>query len=436
MILLSVLIFFSLLVGYKVSGVSYFTPSKFSGLGYTIAINIFMLSLPGVLYISLIGGDNWRYESISIETKDIVFFSYLYSVFISIFILWIYNAAFKQNTIKISFTPCNYNNYNEKKLFELCFVFVVFYTLLRLLYLHPNPPLKVLIFEGVIPASIRRFEYQVGDVINKVPYISNILDSLSNASIYYISLFCLCKFKASFIKKTIILLSILGLSFYNLAYDIQKSPFVLYVVSLVYFCYLFYGFSRLYLYAFSLFLTLTLIFVSYQIDGNLKFEGSLIERLFTGQNQGLYLIVEHIVPNVKYAFSGMPFSGLFDLPQVTADVEVASYIYGAQAEHIVNVNSYYLAEAWSSLGWLGLVISPFIVWFIICIYYHLILYFFRRNILMVAALCFSYLSMIPINMRFNFFLYPKFMFINFLPVIFILYFFSKLKIYNSKAHTC
>lgn len=426
LVMLSFFVFVFFIFIFYLSGLNFSTRGIFSGVGYSVLVNIFLMSMPGVLYVSLLGVDNWRYVGITEATKSIVLYSYLYSLIVAALVVYVYGRFIGDISVQLSDDGSLENKKRKILFFSVLFVF--FYTALRLVYLHPAPPLRVLFTDGFLAAMSRRYEYQTGDAIRRIPYLSNIFDGLLIVSIYYISLWQIAYKKEHRKFKSISLFVLtLVVSFYNFAYDLQKAPFLIFIISLLYFSFLLFHFRVVYLVIIASGLVAFLVYVSYYMTGNFYFEGSLLERIIVGQNQGLYLIFQYIQPSLKYALFGLPFASLFDLSQINADVEIIPYVYN-NSEHIVNVNTYYLAQAWSMFGEFGVLISPFIVWFVVCIYNHFIIRAFPKNFLINAAFSFAFLTMIPLNMSFTFFLYPKNMFISFIPVVLIFYLMQKISL--------
>ncbi|WP_160317087.1 hypothetical protein, partial [Trabulsiella odontotermitis] len=85
-----------------------------------------------------------------------------------------------------------------------------------------------------------------------------------------------------------------------------------------------------------------------------------VDRFVLGQNQGFYHIINSIKPDEKYWFTGFFFVEQFGIIPSRADMDVIPYTIYAGSD-IVNVNSYYMGEAWSMFGVMGLLFSPVIV---------------------------------------------------------------------------
>ncbi|MFL4183044.1 hypothetical protein, partial [Escherichia coli] len=72
-------------------------------------------------------------------------------------------------------------------------------------------------------------------------------------------------------------------------------------------------------------------------------------------------IINKITPNEKYWFTNFYFVERLGITPARADVDIIPYLNYVSSLDIVNVNSYYLGEAWSMFGYYGLILSPILV---------------------------------------------------------------------------
>ncbi|HEY1845577.1 MAG TPA: hypothetical protein VGH05_12055 [Buttiauxella sp.] len=134
---------------------------------------------------------------------------------------------------------------------------------------------------------------------------------------------------------------------------------------------------------------------------------SAADRFLLGQNQGFYHIVNSITPDAKYWLTNFYFIERLGVIPARADVDVIPFLNYVAGLDIVNVNSYYLGEAWSMFGYYGFIISPVIV--------ALAMFLFVKAIDILIGYSASFfipyaIYIIPelrINQSFTYFLYGK-----------------------------
>lgn len=151
---------------------------------------------------------------------------------------------------------------------------------------------------------------------------------------------------------------------------------------------------------------------------------SLLERIFVGQSQGLYYIIEYIEPSFKYLSSWVPFSSLFFDEVVRADIEVVSIAF-PDSQSYSNMNTIFIGEAYSVLGFPGVLFSSLVVW----LFVFSVAYYFREKTkstpLFFVPLSFCFFSNIPIAQGVSYFFLPKELFVCFLFFLFLYFFYAR-----------
>ena len=231
------------------------------------------------------------------------------------------------------------------------------------------------------------------------------------------------------------------MAFIYFSYELQKAPVFIFIFGLIFIHSFHRGLS------WKIFVILPILVIgllglnAYFFDIT-EFEDiaflieKVVTRLFIMQNQGMYYIVEHISPDFKWLKNGAILSSVFfsDIPQ-RADGVVMEKMYG-YAPSNVNMNTYFLGQAYSIAGTIGMVISSFIMGSHLCLYLVIFKKLYQKNIAFFMPLSVVfYLFFIPINQGFNSFLYGRNV-IFFIIFSFIIYFLYSLQMKNlSKNNT-
>ncbi|MEQ5075465.1 O-antigen polymerase [Providencia alcalifaciens] len=131
-----------------------------------------------------------------------------------------------------------------------------------------------------------------------------------------------------------------------------------------------------------------------------------LERLFISQSQGLFYILEYIQPNVNYSYNWLPFSSIFIDNISTADSDVVRILF-PDSQSYVNMNSIFIAEAYSVFGSIGILLSS--IW--VGIFISFFAYKFRdlsnKDPFFFTPLAYAFFINLPISQNFTFFISPK-----------------------------
>lgn len=391
---------------------------KFTGVGaHPLALffycNIFIFSFPGVVLISFLDYSSWRYDFLSKSFKLEIGLWYLYSVICLVMIVF-----FSAKALKIKNIKRRYKCYIDKRQFETFSNSLILLSVLYIVFLYcktPNNPFFLAISGNVIESYSMRVEIQNNYSQYQIAYLTDIMTWIVKYQFIYI-------LYVKYTSAVPVTFKRLVLSFapvvFVLLFDMQKAPIIIYGLVCCFFIYSCTGRWKIIFY--SVIITLLLLIVVYSLttdyDINIIF-GSMIDRLFLGQNQGFYSIINYIIPDQKYWAQGLPFSSIFGFSQERADVDVLPYLYGInQVNNMVNTNSYYLGQAWSMFGYIGLIISPIFVGVSISIYLKILDILLSINTSVFLPLSFLIIISFQINQSFTYFIYPKHMYF---PLIFI-----------------
>ncbi|GGB60521.1 hypothetical protein [Shewanella inventionis] len=381
-------------------------------LGLFIFLQICLFSLPGVLLISFFNFESWRYNNINQDLKFEAGLWYFYSIIVIFYILSIMVLVTKLksfNDLKYQFLV------SESDFAKLSNVLILvsFLYVLFLFVLNDSLPIAVLFRDGLVSGYLARVEYQNNMESFRIPYVSDLMDQV----VQYQFLFIIVGAKLLNIKisKSKLFFSFL-LVFLLLAIDLQKSPIIIYSLLVIYVFHSFSGnFRKLFLLSLMIIPFVVLIYLvttEIPIDYILT---SISDRLFLGQNQGFYHILNSISPMDKYMWQGFPFSSFFNLEQYRADIDILPKIYDkSEYMSMVNANSFFLGQAWSMYGYLGLLISPWIVGFLISLYVKFFDFLISKNIYLFLPMSFLLIPTLKINQSFTYFLFPKHIIFNFL----------------------
>ncbi|KAA1341232.1 hypothetical protein [Escherichia coli] len=134
---------------------------------------------------------------------------------------------------------------------------------------------------------------------------------------------------------------------------------------------------------------------------------SMADRFLLGQNQGFYHIINKITPNEKYWFTNFYFVERLGITPARADVDIIPYLNYVSSLDIVNVNSYYLGEAWSMFGYYGLILSPILVGGAMFIFVKIIDLLIGYNPYFFIPYAILIIPELRINQSFTYFLYGK-----------------------------
>jgi hypothetical protein len=400
--------------------------------GFFIIINFFLISLPGVLivysgqYGTLL---NEGVFSVDRSVIDTVTYAYLYSVAV------IFLSTMLASVIFSGF------DVNHTALFSLekeppLLMFGLVSTVVSIIYLAVlfnkiginNIPMYWAIIGDLPQAATLKAGLIRGDIV-KISESANQFFKILIPLTSYILFNRILSRQSSYRYKAIFFVSVfVAFGFYS--YELHKAPFMLFLLGLIFLYMTHRGLrKRIIFFILLVFILLVIInMIYFEIDWNnlnLALE-KVFTRLIIMQNQGMYFIVDMIEPDLERLKNGMLFGSYIfdDIPQ-RADAIVMESLYGS-VESNVNMNTYFLGEAYSSMGLIGLAVSPFIIATQLIVYLVLFKILIRRHYDFFFPLSLVvFIFFIPINQNFNSFLYLRnFTFVVvFSSLIFVLYYF-------------
>ncbi len=194
-----------------------------------------------------------------------------------------------------------------------------------------------------------------------------------------------------------------------LSFDLQKAPFLLVCLLSVYVVYLVSGsFLK---FAYRSFGVIVVVLVALYLYSFFMGKGFLemllyfLDRPVFGQVQGVYYMYEYYPVSMDAAFSKFYFSTGYN--EMAPDIYIADIIY-PDAEHIVNVNTYFIGEAWSFAGLLGVLISPWLICLSLMIYMFLSRYVIGYRFAMGYVMAMIFFATLPVNQSLQFVIYQKY----------------------------
>ncbi|MCL1133020.1 hypothetical protein [Shewanella hafniensis] len=399
-------------------------------------VNVFIFSFFGVFFIYYFKDSiaqlpgNGIVSRLSLDNITLITSFYLYSLVVLLLLIpWCAQPYAKVDLYGRIKSGVVYSEYSCLPLVSI----QILMALISFLYIGvENLPLYVAFNDGFIQASIVKASLMKGELDYNIPFFHNLF------KIYIITLPLVLTSARAYNRKsvtyTVCVISCLVTMIYLIA-DLQKAPAVLFAIAIF--------FVRLHILGSSwrsfviisilVLLSMLLYLLPYIVGDNMDlFSGVLafINRAFVAQVTGMYFIVALIKPDINYILYNFPFAGrFFDLPP-KADAIVMTELFGYK-ESNVNMNSYFLGEAYSSMGIWGLLISPFVVLFTLAISFLFYSWLTQKNAFIGFSLCLvGILFYMPINQSFNSFLWMKdflLLFVYSLMVYFILSTFSRVK---------
>lgn len=274
-----------------------------------------------------------------------------------------------------------------------------------------NIPLIVSFRGDLVAAQILKAQLITGE-ISKLPEFLNQIFRILIPLVPFMAANQVFSQNGSKKHKWTLILSFLAAAVYY-TYDLQKAPLFLFVFGLM-FIHAYHRGLRWKILIIIPMLIIALLGINafYFNITNLNDIMFLIEkvvtRLFIMQNQGMYYIVEHIKPDTEFLKTGAILSSFIfsDLPERPSSI-VMKIMYGYSAAN-VNMNTYFLGQAYSSAGTIGVILSSLIIGSHLCIYLVIFKKLYKKNIefFMPLSVVF-YLFFIPINQGFNSFLYGR-----------------------------
>lgn len=381
-------------------------------IGYKIIFTVWVGSFLTFLNIEI----SARLDSITEETKEIIFYFTSYSIFILILMIFL----FVKKNIKYQ---KKYSTESVYKKFSIYLILIIiFYSLYILLIERNKLPILHLINGDLIQAAYVRMLIQTHEIKIGILYLSKFIFYMN----LFLPIFLLIKLLESSenIYKYLFIISLL-LSFFNLTLDLQKS-YVMILILLLFFVYVYIKGVNMRL---ILYIILVSVGISYLISFIMGKEDLLsallyiIDRTVFGQNQAMYFLYQYYEPNLEGVLADFYFSSTLGLDNIKPDEYILSYLYD-NIDNLVNVNTYYLGESWSFFSYYGLFFMPFFVSFNIIMYAFLFNKLFKYDYLIFWVVALVFFATLPIDQSLQFIIYQKyllyFLFFFIIPIFMIL----------------
>jgi oligosaccharide repeat unit polymerase len=325
----------------------------------SIIIQFCIFSLPGVIVVSFLGYDSARYYGISESTRIYIGLWYVYSLLIYFTVFFILASVFRLK---------NYNrnishplSYDKHMVYVTILLFLSIIFLFTKLFFSRKAPIFYLLDGDYAGAYIARVDIQKYPQYYYIPYVSNVMSLLMIFQFYFIFYFYVFSTKKTFKLTCYILISFI-IAVIECLYETQKAPIIFLMFGALFIIYLKKN-KIIRIIAPLGIIVFFIILLQSTVSGTDLNEGfnSAADRFLLGQNQGFYHIINSITPDSKYWFTNFYFVERLGGTGARADVDVIPFLNYVTSLDIVNVNSYYLGEAWSMFGYYGLLISPVVV---------------------------------------------------------------------------
>jgi len=388
-----------------------------------LILNIGVLTMPGIVMISFFTPDTLvNQHNISEETKNIVLVLYLISFFLIVVATKF--AINIENKLHVD---------TEVIPWHIALSFLVSIVgLLIIVVLQrglENIPLYSLINGDPLQAAINKKLYMT----KMLPTSSEVLNQLLRFGALFLYFYQLLRYFSNKTSKGILVSSFIVVCIV-FTLDGHKGPLLFIIIGSLYIIflkdrskflikYIFYGFllfiSFIFWYAYALNIN--------QYDISFLFE-KFVERAFFLQSAGMYIIIETFDPDINLIKHGMiGASYLFDDLPPRAFSVIMEELYG-YSDTNVNMNSYFISEAYSWGGLYGALASSIIIFFHIIISNKIIAKFSRNNYDMYVSLSLVYyLFYFPLVQGFNSFLYFRNLAFFTFCCLFVLFMLKKIK---------
>lgn len=233
------------------------------------------------------------------------------------------------------------------------------------------PFFKILDVSSLVASELRTV---AGREFSGNVYIKNFFALLMMPVLSYMWIFYYFKTK-NILDLTVFLICFIA-SLSILYYDFSKAPVLSYILSFV-FVY-FYGKGKVnrIMATSAIIIVLISIFILYSFMGLssndfLSYNSGPVGRVILGQSAGLYMMFD-IFPH-DYTFIGLGslselLSNMFDVKYIDRAARTTMMVFdpvGIQNGTAGVMNTIYIGEAWANFGFLGLILSPIWVGFII-----------------------------------------------------------------------
>lgn len=369
--------------------------------------SLFITTFLGVSIVYFFDFDYGRLTSIGSHNKSLVFFHTLYSILVIGFVVFVLSFVDKSKTKQTYYLFINSSPHEYKNLaLVLLLLNFIYQFIIIVLYGNTIPLVMFLSGENIGSVLLQAKSVHFGLSSFNLPYISKFFDFLN----YFLPLLFLLLFLRKSIGFILLLISYF-FAFFYFSMDFQKAPFLIICLMT---CYLVIILST------SLFKLLSRGVIVLAVVGLVVYLYSffmgknfldmllyLLDRPIFGQIQGMYFLYEFYQPSMDAFWSKFMFSGKFGIDAVPPDVFIVDYVY-PNSDHVVNVNSYFLGEAWSFGGELGVILFSILVAISIGFYIVFWNYANRTNVHLNFLMALVFFSTLPVNQSLQFIIFQKY----------------------------
>lgn len=364
-------------------------------------------SILGVVIIYFFDFSFGRVDEISSDVKNLIFYHVFYSVFLIFISIYFSCKLVAKSNVRYFRLFISESPYRYKKIsIILLFLNTVYLLLLSILYLDSIPLYSILAGVDLNETLALAKKSHSGLNSYNIPYVSKFFD-FSNL---FTPLLILIIFIKGGSHRFLLIFSYI-VSFLYLSLDLQKAPFLMLCIISMYLSLVFSS-GRIVLLrrVFYSFVLGTIVLFLYSFFMNKDFLNMvlyLLDRPIFGQAQGMYYIYEYYPVSFEAMFSKSYFHALTGTTIVPPDVYIASYVY-PDNENIVNVNTFFIGEAWGFGGNIGVYFFTLIVAFSISFYILFWTFMFRFYTHITYLMSIVFFATLPINQSLQFIIYQKY----------------------------
>ncbi|MFU1554107.1 hypothetical protein ACM3N8_10190 [Aeromonas sp. A04] len=312
-------------------------------IGFVIAFQILILTLPGVLIISYgsdcLGSITCSLVSESVKSKVLIdYFIVIIALFISISISFLIGGC------RYEFTPVS----NDRGLYLVSSIILVFLILIAKIVFTKNIPLFTAISGNVVDAEIQKASILRGEDGISLPIINFFIKYFPLYAYYS----CLIAFLNKTCTKKLVFISFFITSLCIL-YDLQKGPLVMMVIGSFWLYWARYGKIKSIIVGglFTLLIISFLFYISFDFGGDSSyFFDAILNRLFVAQADGMFWVYNFSKPSDTYLYWGLPFASLLDIKQVDPLSDIIRHVFPDANASWVNATSFLIGEAKAIFG--------------------------------------------------------------------------------------
>tara|TARA_B100000446_G_scaffold188212_1_gene221152 strand:+ start:1627 stop:2844 length:1218 start_codon:yes stop_codon:yes gene_type:complete len=385
-------------------------------------------SILGVAIVYFFDFSFGRLNDIDDEIKEIVFYHVIYSALIISLAAYLTGKAVVKSNSKYyhvfrSEDPSRYKNLG----WWLCVINFFYLLLISFFYIDVIPLYSI--WSGVDlneALSLAKKSHLSSDSYS-IPYVSKFFD--------FSNIFAPLLVLILFLRRTVsrfLLVFTYFVSFIYLSLDLQKAPFLLLCIMSIYIAIIFSSSIKVIVFrvlcavvvcGFVLF-----IYSFFMGKDFIDMFLYLLDRPVFGQIQGMYYIYEYYPPSIEAMFSKFYFYTESSESVIPPDVYIARYVY-PDNENIVNVNTFFIGEAWGFGASTGVYLFTLLVTLSICFYILFWSFLFRFFTHITYLMSIVFFTTLPINQSLQFIIYQKYFlyyFLFFVIPLFFIFFLIKL----------